>query len=60
MSDRLPELETARITITMVIEEDGRERVSCDSSEGLSVVTALGMLRLIEGQILEGDDDDQW
>lgn len=53
----MDEIEIARITITMTLTDED-QLVHVDSSENLPTVTALGMLRLAEGSILNGDDDE--
>lgn len=50
-------METARITITRSLSEDGHDFTMVATSEGMSTIEALGMLRLAENSILRDDDE---
>lgn len=54
-------MEFARIVITRCLMEDGEDRHSVEATSGMSLIEALGMLRLAESTLLEfppGADDD--
>lgn len=61
MSDNL---ETARITITRVLTADGKDQHFVEATPGMSLVEALGMVRLAEDTLIqfppaEQSDDDE-
>lgn len=55
--------ETARITITRVLTAGGTDETFVDASAGMSLVEALGLLRLAEDTLIQHppaeDDDDE-
>lgn len=56
--------ETARITITRVLSDEGADETFVDATEGMGLVEALGLLRLAEDTLIkfpptmEGEDDE--
>lgn len=55
-------MEFARIVITRVLTEDGDDVHNVEATAGMSLIEALGMLRLAESTVLEfppGEDDGE-
>ena len=55
-------MEFARIVITRCLTDDGDDRHSVEATQGMSLIEALGMLRLAESTVLEfppGADDGE-
>ena len=65
MSDDDGDFETARITITRVLTAEGADIHNVEATSGMSLIEALGLLRLAESTLLEfppgadDTDDDQ-
>jgi hypothetical protein len=57
-------LETARVTITRVLTPEGQDQHFVEATPGMSLVEALGLLRLAEDTLIQfppseaGDDDE--
>ena len=59
----MTEYETARITITRVITEDGHDQTYVETSADIALVEALGLLRMAEDTLIQNppadsEDDD--
>lgn len=50
-------IETSRITITRTLTPDGEDAHHVEATEGMSLVEALGLLRLAEASLLGYDAD---
>lgn len=58
----MSKLETSRITIARFLTEDGQDLHSVKATSGMSLVEALGLLRLAEVTLIDfppAKDDDE-
>lgn len=51
-------VEFGRVSVVRKMTEDGHDFTMVTTSEGMSIIEALGMLRLAESTILREDDDE--
>lgn len=51
-------METHRIVITSQLTDDGDEVVNYDLGDGMPIVTALGMLSMVQWMIMNDSEED--